>query len=146
MQGKVNDSRIFKKQKSMLDTYIYELYKSKQATFKDSYPTKTQAKGKSDAHNYSLLEFQMQTLNLLDQAFFKFENKILANQKGLGKRIVLVNFLQKLRFKHLICGQFLVITVKSKLNLWKNLLNSWTSLESLIYDDVDNKDGMDALR
>ena len=93
-----------------------------------------------------MIEPQLQSLGKLDQAFFKLENKILVNQKGLGKRVILVNFLQNLKFTHRVSGQFLVITTKEKLSHWKYLLDTWTDLQSLVYDDSDKNGGMENLR
>ena len=72
---------------------------------------------------------------------------ILADQKGLGKRITLINFLNSLKFKHKIGGPFLVITTKEKLSHWRYLFNKWTELKTLIYHDVDKgATGMENLR
>ena len=95
---------------------------------------------------HRLIGTQLRCLRLLDQAFFKLENKIIANQKGMGTRVVLANFLQNLVFNHKITGQILIIAKQDKLAQWKELLDTWTSLNSIIYDDSDMNEGMENLR
>ena len=140
---------IFEKQKALLDSFIASLLQSNAQQRSSDEVKSLDKKGKEallKSKNFKLLDLQKRSLNCLEQAFLENRNQILADQKGLGKRVTLISFLSSLKFKHKIHGPFLVITKPQKLAHWKYLLDKWTELRTLVYHDADRERGMENLR
>ena len=57
-----------------------------------------------------LLEPQRHSLASLEKAFFARKNIVLADQKGIGKRVTITAYLYSLKIKHRLNGQFLIVT------------------------------------
>ena len=64
---------------------------------------------------------------------------------GLGKTIQAVAFVNHLVNVYKLLGPYLVIAPLSTLSIWKNSIEEWTSLNSVIYHD-NGSEGRELLR
>lgn len=89
---------------------------------------------------------QKKSLTLLIQAFFENTNCVLADERGLGKKVTIVSFLSLLKFAYQVFGPFLVVTTEGRLAHWQYLFEKWTKLRVLSYKDDEEERGMANLR
>jgi SNF2 family DNA or RNA helicase len=138
------------KGKSILDNFIMLKINESQIesldehnmckSFMDEAPDKLEKKSHLNElkfKNLKLIKNQLLCKNWLLQAFVQNRNVILADEKGLGKTVTLLVFLNHLKSQYKIDGPFLVITSQEKLEHWRHLAEKWTSLKTLVYYDSD---------
>ena len=75
-------------------------------------------------------------------------NVILADERGLGKTVTLLVFLNHLKNQYKIDGPFLIIASQEKLEHWRHMAEKWTGLKTLVYYDSnpDLQKGLAQLR
>lgn len=93
-----------------------------------------------------LRDYQLESLNWLIQAWFNKRNVILADEMGLGKTIQSISFLNHLINFENCRGPFLVIAPLSTLEHWKRTIEDWTTLNGVLYYDVNGIEGRQCCR
>lgn len=72
----------------------------------------------------------------------------MADERGLGKTVTLLVFLNHLKSQYKIDGPFLIIASLEKLEQWRHMAEKWTNLKTLVYYDSnpDLQKGLKQLR
>lgn len=84
-------------------------------------------------NNQTIRSYQLEGLNWLLFSWFSKRNCILADEMGLGKTIQALATLDYLKNKCHVGGPFLVVAPLATLRNWQREIESWTSLNAVIY-------------
>ncbi len=81
--------------------------------------------------------YQLEGLNWMVFCWYNRRNCILADEMGLGKTIQATSILEHLRQREHIRGPFLVVAPLATLGNWKREIESWTSMNCVVYHDSE---------
>ncbi len=84
----------------------------------------------------TLRDYQLEGLNWLTWNWYNYRNSILADEMGLGKTIQSVSYLNHLVTREHVRGPFLIIAPLSTLGHWEREINTWTSMQAVLYHDT----------
>ncbi|OQR81503.1 chromodomain protein, partial [Thraustotheca clavata] len=85
----------------------------------------------------TLRSYQLEGLNWMVFCWYNRRNCILADEMGLGKTIQATVMLEHLRQHEHIRGPFLVVAPLATLGNWKREIESWTSMNCIVYHDSE---------
>jgi SNF2 family DNA or RNA helicase len=85
----------------------------------------------------TLRSYQLEGLNWLVFCWYNRRNCILADEMGLGKTVQATSILEHLRQREHIRGPFLVIAPLATLGNWKREIETWTSMNCVVYHDSE---------
>ncbi|KDO33099.1 hypothetical protein SPRG_01911 [Saprolegnia parasitica CBS 223.65] len=85
----------------------------------------------------TLRSYQLEGLNWMVFCWYNRRNCILADEMGLGKTIQATVMLEHLRQHEHIRGPFLVVAPLATLGNWKREIESWTSMNCVVYHDSE---------
>eukprot|EP00808_Paulinella_micropora_P023964 g38931.t1 len=84
---------------------------------------------------HRLRDYQVEGLNWLIKNYLEQRNCILGDEMGLGKTVQVVSFLNHLVKVENVRGPFLVVVPLSTIYHWKREVETWTSLNCVVYHD-----------
>ncbi|CAK4084669.1 unnamed protein product [Aphanomyces euteiches] len=87
--------------------------------------------------NNTLRSYQLEGLNWMVFCWYNRRNCILADEMGLGKTVQATAILEHLRQREHIRGPFLVVAPLATLGNWKREIESWTSMNCVVYHDSE---------
>ncbi|RHY49355.1 hypothetical protein DYB34_006016, partial [Aphanomyces astaci] len=87
--------------------------------------------------NNTLRSYQLEGLNWMVFCWYNRRNCILADEMGLGKTVQATAILEHLRQHEHIRGPFLVVAPLATLGNWKREIESWTSMNCVVYHDSE---------
>ncbi|KAL4115344.1 hypothetical protein PRIC2_013507 [Phytophthora ramorum] len=85
----------------------------------------------------NLRSYQLEGLNWLTFCWYNRRNCILADEMGLGKTVQATSILEHLRQREFIRGPFLVVAPLATLGNWKREIETWTSMNCVVYHDSE---------
>ncbi|KAG7390037.1 hypothetical protein PHYPSEUDO_008999 [Phytophthora pseudosyringae] len=85
----------------------------------------------------TLRSYQLEGLNWLTFCWYNRRNCILADEMGLGKTVQATSILEHLRQREFIRGPFLVVAPLATLGNWKREIETWTSMNCVVYHDSE---------
>ncbi|RLN81473.1 hypothetical protein BBO99_00003671 [Phytophthora kernoviae] len=85
----------------------------------------------------TLRSYQLEGLNWLTFCWYNRRNCILADEMGLGKTVQATSILEHLRQREHIRGPFLVVAPLATLGNWKREIETWTSMNCVVYHDSE---------
>ncbi|TMW56968.1 hypothetical protein Poli38472_002893 [Pythium oligandrum] len=85
----------------------------------------------------TLRPYQLEGLNWMVFCWYNRRNCILADEMGLGKTVQATSILEHLRQREHIRGPFLVIAPLATLGNWKREIETWTSMNCVVYHDSE---------
>ncbi|GLE01971.1 hypothetical protein PINS_up010809 [Pythium insidiosum] len=85
----------------------------------------------------TLRSYQLEGLNWLVFCWYNRRNCILADEMGLGKTVQATSILEHLRQREHIRGPFLVIAPLATLGNWKREIETWTTMNCVVYHDSE---------
>ena len=97
-------------------------------------------------HKKMLRSYQLESLNWLIESWYNCRNVILADEMGLGKTIQSIAFLNYLFSFQNMRGPFLVVAPLSTLQHWKRTVEDWSTMNCVLYYDVNGQEGRKACR
>lgn len=97
-------------------------------------------------HKRMLRSYQLESVNWLIESWYSGRNVILADEMGLGKTIQSIAFLNYLFSFQNMKGPFLVIAPLSTLQHWKRTVEDWSTMNCVLYYDVNGVDGRRSCR
>ena len=97
-------------------------------------------------HKKMLRSYQLDSLNWLIESWYNCRNVILADEMGLGKTIQSIAFLNYLHSFKNMKGPFLVVAPLSTLQHWKRTVEDWSTMNCVLYYDVNGLEGRNACR
>ncbi|OQR90058.1 chromodomain protein [Achlya hypogyna] len=111
------------------------------AFFEDVRPAPSEWAKYSESPKYNdantLRSYQLEGLNWMVFCWYNRRNCILADEMGLGKTIQATVMLEHLRQHEHIRGPFLVVAPLATLGNWKREIESWTSMNCIVYHDSE---------
>lgn len=84
-----------------------------------------------------LRSYQLEGLNWLTFCWYNRRNCILADEMGLGKTVQATSILEHLRQREFIRGPFLVVAPLATLGNWKREIETWTTMNCVVYHDSE---------
>lgn len=84
-----------------------------------------------------LRSYQLEGLNWLVFCWYNRRNCILADEMGLGKTVQATAILEHLRQNEHIRGPFLVVAPLVTLGNWKREIETWTTMNCVVYHDSE---------
>nr|CCA16363.1 ChromodomainhelicaseDNAbinding protein 8 putative [Albugo laibachii Nc14] len=84
-----------------------------------------------------LRSYQLEGLNWLVFCWYNRRNCILADEMGLGKTVQATSIMEHLRQQEHIRGPFLVIAPLATLGNWKREIETWTTMNCVVYHDSE---------
>ncbi|KAF4042505.1 PHD-zinc-finger like domain [Phytophthora infestans] len=85
----------------------------------------------------TLRSYQLEGLNWMTFCWYNRRNCILADEMGLGKTVQATSILEHLRQREFIRGPFLVVAPLATLGNWKREIETWTSMNCVVYHDSE---------
>ncbi|DAZ97083.1 TPA: hypothetical protein N0F65_001267 [Lagenidium giganteum] len=85
----------------------------------------------------TLRSYQLEGLNWMVFCWYNRRNCILADEMGLGKTVQATSILEHLRSREHIRGPFLVVAPLVTLGNWKREIETWTSMNCVVYHDSE---------
>lgn len=85
----------------------------------------------------TLRSYQLEGLNWMVFCWYNRRNCILADEMGLGKTIQATSILEHLRSREHIRGPFLVVAPLATLGNWKREIETWTTMNCVVYHDSE---------
>ncbi|ETI47297.1 hypothetical protein L914_08170 [Phytophthora nicotianae] len=85
----------------------------------------------------TLRSYQLEGLNWLTFCWYNRRNCILADEMGLGKTVQATSILEHLRQREFIRGPFLVVAPLATLGNWKREIETWTTMNCVVYHDSE---------
>uniref|UniRef100_K3X0Z6 Uncharacterized protein n=1 Tax=Globisporangium ultimum (strain ATCC 200006 / CBS 805.95 / DAOM BR144) TaxID=431595 RepID=K3X0Z6_GLOUD len=85
----------------------------------------------------TLRPYQLEGLNWMVFCWYNRRNCILADEMGLGKTVQATAILEHLRQREHIRGPFLVVAPLATLGNWKREIETWTSMNCVVYHDSE---------
>ncbi|RLN61382.1 hypothetical protein BBJ29_008429 [Phytophthora kernoviae] len=111
------------------------------ATYADIRPESTTWAKYLESPTYNnqntLRSYQLEGLNWLTFCWYNRRNCILADEMGLGKTVQATSILEHLRQREHIRGPFLVVAPLATLGNWKREIETWTSMNCVVYHDSE---------
>lgn len=97
-------------------------------------------------HKKMLRSYQLESVNWLIESWYHCRNVILADEMGLGKTIQSIAFLNYLFSFQNMKGPFLIVAPLSTLEHWKRTVEDWSTMNCVLYYDVNGIEGREACR
>lgn len=97
-------------------------------------------------HKKMLRSYQLESVNWLIESWYHSRNVILADEMGLGKTIQSIAFLNYLFSFQNMKGPFLIVAPLSTLEHWKRTVEDWSTMNCVLYYDVNGIEGREACR
>ncbi|RLN47960.1 hypothetical protein BBJ28_00001686 [Nothophytophthora sp. Chile5] len=111
------------------------------ATYSDIRPEASTWAKYQESPNYNnqntLRSYQLEGLNWMSFCWYNRRNCILADEMGLGKTVQATAILEHLRQREHIRGPFLVVAPLATLGNWKREIETWTSMNCVVYHDSE---------